>query len=287
MGWFFFFSSSGFSRPAERRPDAPRTEPGLHHVCRSLPRSSAAFVGVLFHGDRRRPFLFAAQSARTRSWAGYRSNPMSDYPIKRWTFFRRFSPRGKTAPSVARLPSPARELSADLASFPRASFLLTASRAPLRDRNSRKSSGRPPRSSAGTTAGPRARSPSASSRAWRRARRSRRTSSRACPSPRRSGGGRRRRRGARTTRWPTSAISATTSRTSSRRRRRWTTPRPPAVARGSPTPSPPRASRKTKAPKPVGGRRTCPSRFSRGTYATGARRTRLGFPPARIIRSVR
>ena len=35
-----------------------------------------------------------------------------------------------------------------------------------------------------------------------------------------------------------------------------------------------------------GGGGRAPSRFSRGTYATGARRTRLGFPPARIIRSV-
>ena len=107
MGWFFFFPLRGSAAPRKGGPDAPRTEPGLHHVCRSLPRSSAAFVGVLFHGDRRRPFLFAAQSARTRSWAGYRSNPMSDYPIKRWTFFRRFSP-SRERPLRRRPPSVSR-----------------------------------------------------------------------------------------------------------------------------------------------------------------------------------
>ena len=62
-------------------------------------------------------------------------------------------------------------------------------------RNSLKSSGRLPRSSAATRATCRAPSPSANSPAWRPALRLRRTCSRACPSPRRSGGARRRRLG--------------------------------------------------------------------------------------------
>jgi len=64
----------------------------------------------------------------------------------------------------------------------------------LKFRNSRKSSARLPRSSAATPATRRARSRSASSRAWRRARKSRRTCSRASRFRKPSGGGPRRRR---------------------------------------------------------------------------------------------
>ena len=65
---------------------------------------------------------------------------------------------------------------------------------PHHRRNSRKSSARPPRSSVATSATRRARSRSASLRAWRRARKSRRTSSRASRFQKPSGAGPRRRR---------------------------------------------------------------------------------------------
>ena len=72
MGWFFF-PLRGSAAPRKGAPTRPERNPDST-TWPSLPRSSAAFVGVLFHGDRRRPFL-SRLGARTRSWAGYRSNP--------------------------------------------------------------------------------------------------------------------------------------------------------------------------------------------------------------------
>ena len=84
----------------------PRTEPGLHHVCRSLPRSSAAFVGVLFHGDRRRPFFRGTE--RTYQILGrvpFKSR--GRLSNQEMDIFRRFSP-SRERPLRCRPPSVSR-----------------------------------------------------------------------------------------------------------------------------------------------------------------------------------
>ena len=123
-------------------------------------------------------FYLAAESTRTKSWAGYRSNTMSGVPNQELDIhlplvsirFTTTVPLGDAALDLAPTrPSPTHE--------PHAPLLPP----PGNDRSSRRNSARHPRSSAATTATPRVPLRSASLPAWKPARRLRRIFSRAVP----------------------------------------------------------------------------------------------------------